>query len=425
MDDQQKPRTYTVKDEQTGRLVTFQWHDASDPTDADMAEVFAAAGPTQEKKPEPSLLQKAGKAFIDYVPNPVGIVRGLRKATQPENLPSAGAIGGGILGGIVGNVPGAIAGAGIGGALGKGGEIMADDAAGRDVPTSAGGVLGAMATRGAGEAALQAAGGVVGKGAQLVGRGMYRGALLPINQVLGKYGDIVKEGVRRGVPVDRGGIKTVAGLKNKALSDKELKLAQAGERVSILPNRVVGDTLTDLGDDATKLREAGLGDPTERYRKQATEVIVNNPRGISPVKLEEIKRTHDNRLGGAFQKLRKREPISPKEQFGVGLVKKIGETQEQIVPGYGEMNREIMNVSGLEQALKRRVLGSGGNQGLENALTMAATAAAGPAALPGRLVMMPPVLSRAGIAADRAGQASKYGLPPAVRAALMALMDEK
>jgi hypothetical protein len=53
---------YTVKNAE-GREVTFDWHGQGDPTDADMEEVFAAAGSAQpdaklgpaEGKKRPSL----------------------------------------------------------------------------------------------------------------------------------------------------------------------------------------------------------------------------------------------------------------------------------------------------------------------------------------------------------------------------------
>jgi hypothetical protein len=64
--DQQK-RTYTVKDEQSGRTVTFDWHEASDPTDADMEQVFAAAGDFKPGKSVGGFLSNvvsSGKKFV-------------------------------------------------------------------------------------------------------------------------------------------------------------------------------------------------------------------------------------------------------------------------------------------------------------------------------------------------------------------------
>lgn len=381
----------------------------------------AKSQPTAETT-EPSFLQKAGKAFLDYVPNPIGIARGIRKIAQPENIPTAGAIGGGILGGLIGNVPGAIAGAGLGGALGKGGELMARDTAGEDVPQTAGGVLGAMATRGAGEAALQAAGGVVGKGLQAAGRGAYRFALRPRQKELGKYGkELIDEGLRRGAPVSAKGIRKIADLKGRAISEKDAKLAMAGDRVSILTKPLVDDTTQALAPQADELRRAGLGDPSGAWRDQGAEIVANNAKGLTPTELEAMKRTHDNRLGGAFRKIRSREPLTPDEQFGVQFVSNARNAQEAITPGYKEANKEIMGLSGLESALRNRVEGSAGNDGLANLGLLFG----GLTAAPARIAAMPAVSSRLGIAADRAGQASKYQLPNAVRLALLSMMDEK
>ena len=38
------PKTYTVRDRESGKTITFQWDGPEPPTEADMAEVFAAAG---------------------------------------------------------------------------------------------------------------------------------------------------------------------------------------------------------------------------------------------------------------------------------------------------------------------------------------------------------------------------------------------
>lgn len=42
------PQQYTVKNNETGQSITFDWHDATPPTDADIEEVFAAAGQQQQ-----------------------------------------------------------------------------------------------------------------------------------------------------------------------------------------------------------------------------------------------------------------------------------------------------------------------------------------------------------------------------------------
>jgi hypothetical protein len=125
---------------------------------------------------------------------------------------------------------------------------------------------------------------------------------------------------------------------------------------------------------------------------------------MTPQQLEAVKRTLDDRLGGAYQNIRQRKPVSGREMSRLALSQTASRAQESAVPGYRAMNKDIMDAAGLESAIKRRVQGSAGNQGLENAL--AATAATvSSAAIPARLAMLPPVLTGAGIAADRAGQA--------------------
>lgn len=396
-------------------------------SEQNIAAVIQRYNSTRQTTPEPaepSGLQRAAQTFLDYVPNPIGIAKGIRgafrKATSPEAIPTIGAIGGGILGGIVGNVPGAIAGAGIGGGLGKGGEIMAREARGEAVPQTAGGVIGAMAKRGAGEAALQAAGGAIGKPLQAIGRGAYRFALRPQNKVLGKYGkDVIDEGLRRRAPVSAKGIEKVSGLKGRAIEAKDARLAEAGDRVSILTKPLVDDTTAKLGGQADELRRAGLGDPSDAWRDQGAEIVGNNARGLAPAELESIKRTHDNRLGGAFQKIRNREPLTPEEMFGVQFTGTAREAQEAITPGYKAANQEIMALSGLESALRNRVEGSAANDGLANLGLLFG----GIQAAPAKVASMPAVASRLGIGAHGAGRAAEKGFAQAVRAAMLAALD--
>lgn len=376
------------------------------------------ATPEQPEAAEPSGLQRLAQGFIDYVPNPVGIWRGLRKATQPEAMPTAGALAGGVLGGIVGNVPGAIAGAGIGGSLGKGGEIMSREARGEDVPGNA---LMSMAKRGAGEAALQAAGGVAGKALQGIGRGAYRFALRPQNAVLKKYGDdVIQEGLDQGIVV-RKGQKKAAELAARRKLEKDIAVDKASERASVSMPRVMDDTAQGLWDESQAMKRAGLGDPMPDFERQAAEMVSANPRGITPAALEELKRTRDSRLGGAFRKIRAREPVTPEEQFGVQFVRTAGDTLEGVVPGYRDMNRGIMTATGLDRAIQTRTGTSAANNGLENLAAMFM----GPAAIPARIASMPPAASSIGIAANQAGKATKYGLPASVRAALLAMMDDE
>lgn len=340
-----------------------------------------------------------------------------------EALPTVG----GALGSFVGAGkwnPVGMAGAALGGAIGESGRQVIQSLRGRmdRVPDSAGSQLAEIAKRAATESGLQAAGGVAGKTLKAVGRGAYRFALRPQQKALGKYGqELIDEGVRRAVPVSAKGLRKVSGLKGKAISEKDAKLALAGQNVSILTKPLADDTARALAPQADELRRAGLGDPSAAWRDQAAEIVANNPKGLTPAELEAIKRTHDNRLGGAFRKLRAREPLTPDEQFGTQFVNTAREAQEAITPGYKAANKEIMTLSGLEGALRNRVEGSAANDGLANL----GLVFGGLTAAPARIAAMPAVASRAGIAADRAGEATRYALPQAIRAALLAMMDER
>jgi hypothetical protein len=88
-----------------------------------------------------------------------------------------------------------------------------------------------------------------------------------------------------------------------------------------------------------------------------------------------------------------------------------GDAQSGAIPGYRAMNKEIMDYEGLRKMIWRRLQG---NQGLENALTMAA----GPAAIPARIGLLPGVASTAGIVAHKAAPS----MEAATRAAILALL---
>lgn len=47
----QDPKTYTVRDKQTGKTVTFKWNQTNPPTDADFEEVFGSAGLRAQQTP--------------------------------------------------------------------------------------------------------------------------------------------------------------------------------------------------------------------------------------------------------------------------------------------------------------------------------------------------------------------------------------
>lgn len=365
---------------------------------------------TAPAKPLPAaaLPQILGQKIIDLVRNhPV------------ETAATAGAIAAVPLTGGTSLLPMAAA-AGLGGAGGAGLGLIGQAAVQGKGPTSASGVAGEMATQGALQAAGEGLGPLVGGTLRMAGRGLYRGAALPINQ-LAKYGDLIAEGLEKRIPVSKSGLAKASGLADAAKGAKAAALTNADTRATHLARGVADDARSTLRVFARKDAKAGLGNRMADFEAQLDEFVANNPDGtLTPSALDEVKRTWDDASGGAYQKLRKKEPLSPQERFTVEMGQAASRAQQDVIPQYRALNKDVMTAEGVKRLIGRRVNpgSSGGNQGLENAMTMLG----GIGALPARLMMLPPVLSRLGIGAHVAGTAADAALPNAYRAALLALL---
>lgn len=266
-----------------------------------------------------------------------------------------------------------------------------------------------------GEAALGELGGaVVGKGLRLVGRGLYRAGALPLTQMFAKYGDLVGKGLEEAVPVTKGGAAKAANLKMAAQATKQGAVSAADATAGFRTQGIVDDALGRVQGNADELRRAGLGDPSKSFQMRGNRIVAENGPGVKPSELESIKGTIDDTLGPAYKKLRAKEVLSPNERMSMALSHAAGDAQSTVVPNYRAMNKDIMDSEGLRRMIVRRLQG---NQGLENALTMAV----GPAAIPARIAMLPGVASSAAIAAHHAAPA----MSQATRAALLALLGSQ
>jgi hypothetical protein len=342
---------------------------------------------------------------------------------------------GGAIGGFVGKVPGLrTLSAGIGGAAGQGygslvkhaGEIpgavadVARNLVAEPRATLAGFGQGARegankaAGAGATQAAAQGLGEGVAGGLKLAGRGMYRAGALPLVQMFGKYGDLVKKGVEAGVPVTKKGLEKAGRLKTGAQATKAAAVSAADQRASVLTKGVTNDALTRVAGSADDLRRAGLGDPTKAHLARAGRIEAENPPGLTPSALDRIKGTIDDTLGPAYKKLRGKEALNPTESMNMALSHSAGDTLSTVVPNYKGLNRDVMDAVGLQKMISRRLQG---NQGLENALTML-----NPAMLPARIAMLPGVATTAGVKTYQAGKHAAQPVANSVRAALLALL---
>lgn len=394
---------------------------ADDPniSDADLAaalKVFDAQSASSSTPEKPGVLSTLGKMLG---PGEIPQFTGLRVAGRliKEHPAQAGAIAGGLAavpltGGA--SVPAAMAAAGLGAAGGAGVGLTAKQlATGR--PESGTDTAKTMATEGALGALGEGAGRVVGSGLRLLGRGAYRVALAPTQKILGKYGDVVGEGLETATPVSKAGLQQATAIKGARMAAKDAALTAADQRVSYLPQAIADDASLKLSDYAAKQIRAGLDDPTAALAERLAKFKAANPKGtLTPSSLNEVQGTLNDQAGGAFRKIRAKEPLTTDEKGTVEMLGAMNRTQEQAVPGFRAMNRGVMDAEGLRQAIQRRTLGSGGNQVLDTLLTLMR----GKAGIPGRIAMMPPVLSHAGIGAYKAAPAASATLRAALIAAL-------
>ena len=289
-----------------------------------------------------------------------------------------------------------------------------------------------MAEQGALGAAGEVGGRAIGAGLQALGRGAYRTALAPTQAVLKKYGSelvdetpvprVVAEGLQTKTPVSLAGLKQATATKAARMGEKATALKAADPNVGYSADLIARDASQPLSEYATKQVRAGLPNPTAKMGERLGQFRAANPNGtLTPSTLEDIKSTLDDVSGEAYQKIRGRMPITPREKTTIEMGSAMGRAQEAAVPGYKDMNRGIMTAEGLRQAIERRTLGSGGNQVLD---TLLALIHPSPGSMAGRVAMMPPVLSKIGIGANTLGTAGQPVLTPALKAALLAAFGQ-
>jgi hypothetical protein len=370
---------------------------AAGESEANIAAVIQNFTPAEPEKPQHPYAV-VGRGLLNFVKNNPGAAGAM----------AAGVAAAPFTGGM--SLPGAMA---TGAATGVGGSLVgrsiSDAVKGEQTPfADAASEAGAQGVAGV-------AGPVVGKGLQMLGSGLYRAGVLPIQQVLGKYGNIVKTGLDNRVMATPGGISKIKGIKADVMGQKAGAIDAAGQSASFSAKGVADVARGQLAGKMEALKDAGEIADDVVFDTPLSRFEARNAGGMSPKQLEAVKHTLDDRLGDAYKKTRMKAPLTPREESRKALSQAAGKGMESVVPGYRDMNRQIMDASGLESALTRRVQGSAGNQGLENALTMAI----GPAAVPGRIAMLPPVMTGMGIAANEAGKA----ISPTGSAVLQALLS--
>lgn len=338
--------------------------------------------------------------------------------TAVDLLPTAGGVVGGLAMSELGPV-GAAVGAGGGGMVGERVKQYVNALRGKEALPSQGEAVSRMGGEGLTQAGAEVGGRMIGAGLRTVGRGLYRAGAMPILQMTSKYDDLINTGLKERVPVSKSGLAKAKALATEAKDTKAVAVQAAGTKAGIRTRGVVDDALQKAGPMADKQRRAGLGDPMGAFNERADRIVTENGPGLRPDQLEDIKGTVDDTLGPAYRKVRSKEALSPDERFNMELSHAASRAQEAVIPNYRDLNKNVMDRVGLERMIARRIgpKGTGVNQGLENI----ATAMIGPSAIPARIAMLPPVASRAGIAAHIPGE-HPQAISNALRAALLGLM---
>jgi hypothetical protein len=379
----------------------------------------ASAPPAPPTKPTTAMEQLTAKGL-----NPMGTGHALQDALA--HPVQTGAMLGGLAaapltGGL--SVPAAMGLSGLAAAGGAGYGMLAKGVRTGDFGTPSANAK-TLAQQGAYGAAGEGVGRLGTEAAMLTGRGLYRAGLLPTNAVSMKYPDLVKAGVENKVPITEGGYTKAIGIKKAAQATKATNLAAADPVVSYTAPQVAHEPVQAMMADAAKMRKAGLGERAGKYADQVSEFIANNPQPLNATELDAIKGTLDDSAGLAFRKLKQQMPLSAKERYTVEMIGGAKKLLANDVANYKASNKDIMDATGLATALKRRVYGSGANQGMENALTETALALGHPAAIPIRVASMPPVLGGLGIGAYQIGKQVGPSATTALKALLAMLGPE-
>lgn len=270
-----------------------------------------------------------------------------------------------------------------------------------------------------GQGAMGMAGPLAGGAMKLVGKGLYRAAALPLAK-MAKYGNLIEQGLENAVPVSKSGVAKAGRIAGEAKAAKDTALNAADQKVALRMKSITSDTGAKLARKGEAIADTGSVSPQAGWDDKMATMESRNPYP-SPSKADAIKGTFDDRLGGAYKKQRMREALTPDEMFDMESSHSLGDALSAVVPGFKDLNRAKMDAEGLRQMIVRRTgNGSGANQGLENAMTMLG----GISAIPARIAMLPPVLSRAAIGTYKTGKGvAEYGANT-LRAALVAALSQ-
>ena len=283
----------------------------------------------------------ASEALRDFSLIPGGPnARQIRNLVRRENWPMLAGGAGAMLGGPVGSV--------LMGAAGKAAQIMASG----EEPESVGEMVADIGISGAIQGGLEGVGRGIVSGGKKVANVFMRRALGPSKAAGLKYGDLPQQAIDRGVVVSEGGAEKVRGIR-EAAQGRKVDAINTARPVSILTEPIKRGAADQTIDTAVGQRLAGMRptmDPSP-----AVERFGGGRPGMSLAETELAKRQLDNATTAAHQATRMGKRPSLGDAERIALAREILESQGAVVPGMRDMNREISQSMGLEQAIRQRI----------------------------------------------------------------------
>lgn len=360
---------YTVKNAQ-GREVTFEWHGSGEPTDTDLEEVFAAAGPDT---PAPAA--------------PAGI-SDPRILQMMEDNPAFRSTVEGLMGG--------------------GASSASPTMIGKAVQQFAPGVSAAL--KGGAER-------------------MYGGLLKAKDATIERFPNVVKDLLAARVPITHGGRRRVVEGLRKIGGEKQTLLDAADQR-AMVPRETLRAGLDDVLDDAIRTSEAPVKD-LGKLAKIERDLIPDEP-GVLPSRADKIKSKLQAESDRSYRQMKIGTRVSDTTaKAKTAVADRAKRAVETIEPRMEGVNARYASgkgqAEGLREALKRtdkhNVVGL---SDLLGGLLGSATAGV-PGGMAGVATMRalgnPNIGSRVAIGVNELGKIPN--LDQATKAALLALLQEQ
>jgi len=331
---------YTVKDNETGKTVTFDWSGDTEPTDADMDAVFAEA---QSSQPEqPSGLRRIADMAIDAAPMIGGIAGGTAGLFTGPAAP------------IVSPVLAALGGA-AGSAVRQFGETLTGERGDSGQVDQ----LKEMAGEGAIQGAGQLGGQIVGKGAQLLARPLMRLGMGAQTAVRNKFPTVNLEQIALREGTNPSKIGQLSRRANQAVP-AAAREADAAGAAPIKPSELIGVKAIG-GRESTGLRRLFDKAGQARMPEQQAQIVEEANRlrklyrGGASVEDALVGKTARQKTGrAALQSAADPRMASTSAEIDASVARALGDAAKARGGNVGNALAKSQELMALERALKNR-----------------------------------------------------------------------